>query len=318
MRVDRRRREKKASSRAGLGFSDAPSVDRSRPLVYLSFYQSGNVPISLRDAAAANFALAPVSALVAPVICQHICRRPKPFHSMAMTLELQRPLIRSDPIRKTPKKPRPRKGVTKKERGKGSFLSRVRILSATIPFLYASLFPLFRLVSLKLGRSFLSLTPANSQIAFLQLINFNHLGFFFTLSIVGETSRQEESRFDKKKKKRKRQKRTKVLKNPTPWRRYRSRSASSRRMWSRRCSSILTQPSTMPVASFETRLPKLISANVSRPTLFHYLWPFGSLVFSFDYSRFFLSFFNVCTCTNLQLKITDFFSLTKILKRAFG
>ncbi len=110
-----------------------------------------------------------LSALVAPVICQHICRRPKPFHSMAMTLELQRPLIRSDPIRKTPQKTTAKKRGYKKERGKRFFLSlsRVRILSATVPFLYASLFPLFRLVSLKLGRSFLSLTPANSQIAFL-------------------------------------------------------------------------------------------------------------------------------------------------------
>jgi hypothetical protein len=88
---------------------------------------------------------------------------------MAMTLELQRPLIRSDPIRKTPQKTTAKKRGYKKERGKRFFLSlsRVRILSATVPFLYASLFPLFRLVSLKLGRSFLSLTPANSQIAFL-------------------------------------------------------------------------------------------------------------------------------------------------------
>ena len=120
-------KRKKASSRAGLGFSDAPSVDRWRPLVYLSFYQSGNVPISLRDAAAGaaatNFALALLLFLLSLhrlFASTFVVDR---NHSTRWRWHLSCKGHWLGPILsgRRHKKPRPRKGVTKKKEENGSF-----------------------------------------------------------------------------------------------------------------------------------------------------------------------------------------------------
>jgi hypothetical protein len=124
-----------------------------------------------------------LSALVAPVICQHICRRPKPFHSMAMTLELQRPLIRSDPIRKTPQKTTAKKRGYKKERGKRFFLSLSLSLSSKnlvghCSFSLCLFISPFQTRFLEIGTLVSFVDPRQfSDCLPLQLINLNHLGF---------------------------------------------------------------------------------------------------------------------------------------------
>lgn len=125
-------------------------------------------------AAAQGSALAPV----APVICQNICRRPKSFHSMAMTLE---PAKATDWVRSYQEAAHKNAGQEKEKGGSFPFPSSKRVLWASFlscpVFSCAPLyFPLSRLVSLELGRSFFSLTRQFSSDG-LQLINFSRFDF---------------------------------------------------------------------------------------------------------------------------------------------
>lgn len=177
-----------------------------------------------------------------------ICRWQKPFHSMG---DDTRPAKATDwvydPIGK---QPRTRDG---QEKRKCIFFFRGRVSGLLLLFLF------FFFSSFLWNCELVFLVDPSIRRLSLQLINFNHLILGFYRNWVSGEKRRIGNRTKEKKN---------TFENPAPWRRYRSRSASSRKMWSRRCSSIPTRPSTTPVASFETRLPKLISDNVSPRTFY--------------------------------------------------